>query len=159
MIARDRIVRLHCVNALFHALTGHDLYLASQLLEAIEAASADLPVSGCEDLAARLERLHEQLLGYSPQTGFAFCDAWSDKSAGPLFARAELLAALERTAHRPQTTIVVGNLPEQSTRAKKKKHTRSATTRTKEHNDMVWELRELAARNVRPNATVTMFFV
>ncbi len=158
MTPRDRLARLHCVNALLHGLTGHDLYLADQMLRAIEAAEAVAPDAAADDLAGRVARLHETLLGAPPSAGFAFCDAAADRSAGPLFVDAELRAAVRRNAARPEAMILVANLPG-SAGPGAARPSRAATRRSREHAESVALLRSVAARQAGPRSLLTLLFV
>ncbi len=157
MSPRDRLARLHCVNALLHALTGHDLYLAQQLLEAVDAAIGRGTTLEHNDFAATLATLHRQLLGTAPEAGFAFCDGSAGEArAGPLFLRAELLAALRRNAPKSRATIMVGNLPGSDTKSRR---ARAAQSAAREHADLVACLRDLVARRASPRSMLTLLFV
>ncbi|BET66416.1 hypothetical protein ASA1KI_13340 [Opitutales bacterium ASA1] len=162
MKPHQRLARLHCVNALLHALTGSDLYLASQVLEAVEAAEAEARRDGNEDLGSRLARLHETLLGTAPDVGFAFCDAEAGSNAGPLFLRAEVLAAVRRNAPRGRATIMVGGLPGSETTpnsAPRGRRSRAMRALAREHAELVAHLRDLVARRANPRSLLTLLFV
>jgi hypothetical protein len=162
MTPRQRLARLHCVNALLHALTGSDLYLASQVLEAVEAAQAEARRDGDEDLGAVLARLHETLLGTSTDSGFTFCDAGTGAHAGPLFLRAEVLASVRRNAPRPRATIMVGGLPGSETASDASRHgrrSRALRALAREHAEIVAHLRDLVVRRANPRSILTLLFV
>ncbi|HEX9781212.1 MAG TPA: hypothetical protein VGA56_00575 [Opitutaceae bacterium] len=160
MKPRDRLARLHCVNTLFQALTGHDLYLAQQVLGAIDAASAEADRAPGRDLAATLSALHQQLFGTSPEAGFAFCDGATDASAGPLFLRAQVLAAVRRNAPRSRATILIGNLPADGRRTRATRRGFAASPEPElERADLVAQLRELVARRANPRSALTLLFV
>ena len=158
MTPRDRLARLHFVNTLFHRLTGHDLYLANQVLAAIEAAQAD----GGARLDETLRALHELLLGTQPDAGFAFCDGASEAAAGgPLFVRSEVLSALRRNAPYRQATVMIANLPDSPGLAppRLRRNSRAIRRRAEQHADDVAQLRDLAARRANPRSLVTLLIV
>ncbi|MGH8018707.1 MAG: hypothetical protein ACREIA_10505 [Opitutaceae bacterium] len=158
MRPRDRLARLHCVNTLLHALTGHDLYLADQVLQAIDAASEKENNLESGDLAATLATLHQTLLGTAPEAGFAFCDGnAAEAKAGPLFLRAQLLAAVHRNTSKDRATIMVGNLP--GSDATCGRRTRAAQAAAREHAELVASLRDLAVRRANPGSMLTLLFV
>jgi len=156
MTPRDRLARLYFVNTLFHRLTGHDLYLAEQMLAAIDAAAE--AGAGPAKLDATLRDLHEQLLGSAPDAGFAFCDgAAGDGAAGPLFVRSEVLSAVRRNAPYRQATVMVANLPGNADTQKPR--SQKARRRAAERADEVAQLRDLAAKRSNPQSLVTLLIV
>lgn len=161
MTPRDRLARLHFVNTLFHALTGRDLYLAAQVLEAIEAAAAE-GASGAVssgDLSERLRELYDRLIGGTPDAAFAFCDGAADEAAGPLWVRAELLSAVRHSAPYRQATIMVANLPGGETAPARRRNTRAAERRARDRADTIAQLRDLAARRANPHSLLTLLFI
>src|SRR5258708_345897 len=79
---RDDLRRLHFINALFAHVTAHDLYLPKQIQAAITFSRAAL-------------QSHTALPLASPT---------------PLFARAEIMAGLQRLARFRESTLLVTNL-------------------------------------------------
>jgi hypothetical protein len=161
MTPRDRLARLHFVNTLLHRLTGHDLYLAEQMLAAIEAVHADETATARDTrkLDETLHELHESLLGGEPDAGFAFCDGAAEAAAGPLWVRAEVISALRRNAPYRQATVMVGNLPNSAARISHTRRSRAVERREQEHADQVAQLRDVAARSANPRSLVTLLFV
>jgi hypothetical protein len=153
MTPRDRLARLHFVNTLCHRLTGHDLYLAEQLLSAIEAADDG---SGAK-LDQTLRALHARLLGDEPDAGFAFCDGAA--APGPLFVRSEVAAALRRNASFKRATIMVASLRDAEEAAPTRRPSRAKQRRAREHAGHIACLRDLAAKRANPRSLVTLLFV
>jgi len=85
--ARDDLRRLHFINALFAHVTGHDLYLAKQIKEAIAFSLAELEDQTREhpEFAAKYDvafnasaaRLLESFFAGQPRHGFYHWDALS----------------------------------------------------------------------------------
>jgi hypothetical protein len=120
-LSREELRRLHFINALFADVTGHDLYLAQQIKEAIAFSLAELAeqTAAHPEFAAKFDadfnaaaaHLLAKLLGDQPTRGFFHWDAaLTPVSATPLFARAELLAGLKRLARYRESTLLVTNL-------------------------------------------------
>src|SRR4051812_10412968 len=106
---RDDLRRLHFVNALFAHVTGHDLYLAEQIKEAITFSLAELAKQTEEhpEFAAKYDAsfnaaaadLLAKLFRDETQRGFFHWDAaLTPTAATPLFARAELMTGLKHLA-------------------------------------------------------------
>ena len=164
MKPRERLARLHFVNTILHSLTGHDLYLASQVLSGIEEAAASVPAL-CNDPAAFagvIDHLHETLTGAEPDAGFTYLECASPESAGPLWVRQSLLRALDANADAPRATVMIGNaggtddspLPQ----ATEKKSARTRR-RAAEYAETIEALRDLAIRRANPQSLITLLFV
>ncbi|HNC23939.1 MAG TPA: hypothetical protein PLU52_07015 [Opitutaceae bacterium] len=122
-MSRDRadLRRLHFINALFAHATGHDLYLAEQIKQAITFSLSDLAAQTAAhpDYAARFDTefnaaaalLMARLFSHLPRRGFYHWDAaLTPEAATPLFARAELMAGLRHLARFRESTLLVTNL-------------------------------------------------
>ena len=117
----DDLRRLHVVNALFAQVTGHDLYLAEQIKEAITFSLAELQAQSEEHPeftakfdaafnAAAAELLARQF-AHLPRHGFFHWDAaLTLASATPLFTRAEIMTGLKHLAPYRESTLLVTNL-------------------------------------------------
>lgn len=164
MIPRDRLARLHLINTLFHSLTGHDLYLASQLLEAIEAAresglltDPDQP-DAFSDL---LGNLHEQLTGAVPDAKFTYLDCAASGAPGPLWLHERLLRSLKKHATADQSTVMVANLDSENAAAipGKRANRHKSRKRAHQHAETVNHLRDLAASRANPKSLVTLLVI
>lgn len=110
---REELVRLHFINALFSGVTGHDLYLARQIKQGIEAALREQdPTVPPHDLfyqaaAQLLERHFRQ----KPAHGFAHWHAGA-RGTGfhPLWARQELIGIFKKLSPCPRATVLITNL-------------------------------------------------
>ncbi|MBS0664456.1 MAG: hypothetical protein JSR48_14415 [Verrucomicrobia bacterium] len=122
-MSRDRadLRRLHFINALFAHATGHDLYLAEQIKQAITFSLSDLAAQTVAhpEYAARFDTefnaaaalLMARLFSHLPRRGFYHWDAaLTPEAATPLFARAELMAGLRHLARFRESTLLVTNL-------------------------------------------------
>jgi hypothetical protein len=161
MISRDRLARLHLINTLFHSLTGHDLYLASQLLEAVEAAQKTGLLDDSDQADAfsdTLANLHEQLTGTVPDAGFTFLDCAAEGSPGPLWLRERLLRSLRKHATADQATVLVANI-DSGTPATLPNKRRRSKDHFRQHSETVTHLRELAAKRANPKSIVTLLVV
>ena len=118
---RDDLRRLHFINALFSDVTGHDLYLAQQIQEAITFSLAELEaqtalqpeLAGKFDAAfnAAAAELLAKLFSHLPRHGFFHWDAaLTLASPTPLFTRAEIMAGLKHLAPFRESTLLVTNL-------------------------------------------------
>jgi hypothetical protein len=166
-LPRDHLRRLYFVNALFAPLTGHDLYLARQIQEAITFSLAELEEQTREHpefatrydaafnaAAARLlERFfHDQRPGH----GFFHWDALGTiTSATPLFARAELMTGLKRLAPWRESTLLVTNLRP----AFLPKEKRSTPRRQRDYAEALRYVQDLAARRIHPDASLQLLFL
>lgn len=113
--------RLHFINTLFADVTGHDLYLAQQIHEAIAFSLAELQTQNAEhpDFAAKFDaafnaaaaELLAKHFAHLPRHGFFHWDASLSLAAStPLFTRAEILAGLKHLAPYRESTLLVTNL-------------------------------------------------
>lgn len=120
---RDRadLRRLHFINSLFAHVTGHDLYLAQQIQEAIAFSLAELQAQNAThpEFAAKFDAAFNaaaaELLAkhftHLPQHGFFHWDAALTLAAAtPLFTRAEIIAGLKHLAPYRESTLLVTNL-------------------------------------------------
>jgi len=119
--SRDDVRRLHFIDALFAQVTGHDLYLAQQIKDAIAFSLAEFerktlaePASAARydaSFTAAAADLLAKLFGQSERHGFYHWDAsLSLVSATPLFTRAEIMAGLKHLAPFREATLLVTNL-------------------------------------------------
>jgi hypothetical protein len=151
--------RLHFLNALFAPLTGHDLYLAQQIDDAIstslpEAAERD-PAD--PDFISAAARLFERLCSAQPRHGFFHWDAGADDTTGasPLFARAGVMQGLKQLAAFPESTLLVTNLRAAHCPPAK----RWTERRRREYDDSLTLIRELAASRSRRSANLNLLFL
>lgn len=164
--SRADLRRLHFIDALFARITGHDLYLANQIKEAIAFSLEELAVQTQEhpenatryDTAfnAAAAQLLKTFFDGQPGHGFFHWDAAHTlTSATPLFARAELMAGLKQLAPYRESTLLVTNLrpallpPDQ----------RATTKRLAAYEDALASLRDLAAARTTPTANLTLLFL
>ncbi len=119
--SREDLQRLHFIDSLFAHVTGHDLYLAKQIKEAIALSLSDLTPeapsrpgkASSYDAAfnAAAADLLARLFSHVPRHGFYHWDAsLSLVSATPLFTRAEVMQGLKRLAPYRESTLLVTNL-------------------------------------------------
>lgn len=117
----DDLRRLHFIDALFTQVTGHDLYLAQQIKDAITFSLAELEARTREDpeSAARYDAaftaaaadLLVKFFGNNPGYGFYHWDAATTLvSATPLFTRAEIMTGLRHLARFREATLLITNL-------------------------------------------------
>ncbi len=164
--ARDELRRLHFINALFAQVTGHDLYLAQQIKEAIAFSLAELEEQTREhpEFAAKYDTafnassalLLEKFFSGQPRHGFFHWDALSTlTSATPLFARAELMTGLKRLAPYRESTLLVTNLRPALLPPDK----RATPRRQREYEEALAYTRELAAARTAPSADLRLLFL
>lgn len=160
MIARDRLARLHLVNTLFHQVTGHDLYLAQQVLDAIELLTDENPelAHDADSLTRTLERLHEQLTGHEPDAAFTYLDCAAPGAPGPLWLRQSLLQALRRHATARQSTVLVSQQDANPSAPIKSKRKRSSR-HNRDQAETLKHLRDLAVQRSNPKSLVTLLVV
>jgi hypothetical protein len=164
--ARDELRRLQFINALFSHVTGHDLYLANQIKEAIAFSLADLEAQTKEhpefaakfnsDFNAAAASLLEKLFHDRPQQGFFHWDAtrtWF--SATPLFARAELMAGLKKLARFRDATLLVTNLRPAFLPPDK----RATPRRERDYQDALAFVRDLAVARTARTANLHLLFL
>ena len=164
--ARDDLRRLHFINALFAQITGHDLYLAQQIQEAIAFSLTELEeqtrlhpeFASKYDAAfnASAARLLEGFFSGQPRHGFFHWDALSTvTSATPLFARAELMTGLKRLAPYRESTLLITNLRPALLPPDK----RATPRRQREYEEALAYTRELAAARTAPSADLRLLFL
>lgn len=118
---RDDLRRLHFINALFAHATGHDLYLAAQIKEAIAFSLAELEAQTAlnPEFAQKYDAafnaaaadLMAKLFAHHPRHGFFHWDASLTLAAAtPLFTRAEIMTGLKQLAPFRESTLLVTNL-------------------------------------------------
>ena len=159
MTRSPQLRRLHFLNALFAPLTGHDLYLAQQIDEAISSSSdgeVDQRPPSDPAFVAAAARLFERLCGSQPQHGFFHWDAGADDhGASPLFARAGVMQGLKSLAAYPESTLLVTNLRAAHCPPDK----RWTERRRREYDDSLSLIRELAAARSRRSASLNLLFL
>jgi hypothetical protein len=150
--------RLHFLNALFAPLTGHDLYLAQQIDDAITTSLGDAVerAPGDPSFVSAAARLFERLCSAQPRHGFFHWDAAAeDTGATPLFTRAGVMQGLKELATYPESTLLVTNL-----RAAQCPPTRRWTARRRrDYDDTLAFIRDLAAARSRRNANLNLLFL
>jgi hypothetical protein len=113
--------RLHYINALFAHLTGHDLYLAQQIKEAIAFSLIELEeqMKSHPDFVAKYDAAFNAAAGklltdcfrHQPKHGFFHWDAArTQSSATQLFARAELMEGIKQLSPFHEATMLITNL-------------------------------------------------
>ncbi len=150
--------RLHFLNALFAPLTGHDLYLAQQIDDAISTSlgQAEERTPSDPSFVSAAAQLFERLCAETSQHGFFHWDASADETgATPLFTRAGVMQGLKQLAAYPESTLLVTNL-----RAAQCPPNRNWTERRRrEYEDTLAFIRELAAARSRRNANLNLLFL
>lgn len=163
---RDDLRRLHFVNALFAHVTGHDLYLANQIKEAITFSLAELEAQTAEhpEFAAKFDAaftaaaacLLQKIFGDRPRHGFFHWDATRTLvSATPLFARAELMAGLKQLAPFRESTLLVTNLRPAFLPPEK----RMTSRRQQDYENALNYVRDLAAARTARSANLQLLFL
>ena len=158
MTRSPQLRRLHFLNALFAPLTGHDLYLAQQIDDAIatnlgEAEQRTPSDPAFIDAAARL---FEKLCSARPRHGLFHWDAGADETAAaPLFARAGLMQGLKQLAAFPESTLLVTNLRSAHCPPDK----RWTGRRQRDYDDSLALIRNLAAARTRRSANLNLLFL
>ncbi len=150
--------RLHFLNALFAPLTGHDLYLAQQIDDAISTSLGDAIERAPTDPAfvAAVAQLFERLCAGQPQHGFFHWDAGADETGDtPLFARAGVMQGLRQLAAYPESTLLVTNLRAAHCPLKK----RWTERRRQNYDDSLALIRNLAAARSRRTANMHLLFL
>jgi hypothetical protein len=163
---RDDLRRLHFINALFSHVTGHDLYLARQIVAGLAFSLAELEARAAAEpeaaarydaaFAAAAARLLGKFCRNLPQHGFFHWDAaGTAHSATPLFARAEIVAGLKQLAPFRESTLLITNLrpallpPER----------RVTPRRRRDYEDALAFIRELAAARTVESARLQLLFL
>lgn len=163
---RDNLKRLHLVDGLFAHVTGHDLYLAEQIKEAIafslvelEQQTRDRPeLAATYDAAfnAAAAALLTRFFQHVPRHGFFHWDAASSVfAATPLFARAELLGGLKSLATFQESTLLVTNLRPALLPADR----RATLRRQQEYADTLRFVQDLIAARTRRSAQLRVLFL
>ena len=150
--------RLHFLNALFAPLTGHDLYLAQQIDDAITTSLGDAEERAPTDpsFAAAAAKLFERLCSAQPAHGFFHWDAGADDAgAAPLFARAGVMRGLKQLATYPESTLLVTNLRAAHCPPER----RWTERRRREYDEALAYIRQLAAARTRRSANVNLLFL
>ncbi len=162
----DDLTRLHFINALFAQVTGHDLYLAEQIKEAIAFSLAELEEQTREhpEFAAKYDTafnasaslLLSKFFAERPRHGFFHWDATRTlTSATPLFARAELMTGLKQLSSFRESTLLVTNLRPALLPPEK----RATPRRQRDYEDALAYIRELAAARTAPSADLRLLFL
>jgi len=158
MTRSPQLRRLHFLNALFAPLTGHDLYLAQQIDDAIATSIGEAEQRQPNDPAfvAAAARLFERLCTGRPTHGFFHWDAGTDDhAAAPLFARAGIMAGLKSLATYPESTLLVTNLR----LAHCPPDRRWTERRRRDYDDSLSLIRNLAAARSRRSASLNLLFL
>ena len=164
--ARAELTRLHFINALFAQVTGHDLYLAEQIKEAIAFSLAELEEQTRDhpEFAAKYDAafnasaalLLSKFFAGRPRHGFFHWDATRTiTSATPLFARAELMAGLKQLSSFRESTLLVTNLRPALLPPEK----RATPRRQRDYQDALSYIRELAVARTAPSADLRLLFL
>ena len=164
--SRDDLRRLHFIDALFAHVTGHDLYLANQIKEAITFSLAELAAQTAAhpETTAKFDAafnaaaadLLAKLFRDQPRHGFFHWDAsLTLASATPLFTRAEIMAGLKHLAPFRESTLLVTNL-----RPALIPPTRRATARRqRDYTEALEFIHDLAAARTGKNASLQLLFL
>ncbi|AOS43393.1 hypothetical protein Verru16b_00436 [Lacunisphaera limnophila] len=158
MTRSPQLRRLHFLNALFAPLTGHDLYLAQQIDDAIATTLGEAEQRTPSDPAfiAATARLFEKLCSTQPQHGFFHWDAGADDTgASPLFTRAGLMTGLKLLAPFAESTLLVTNLRTAHCPPER----RWTGRRQRDYDDSLALIRDLAAARTRRSANLNLLFL
>jgi len=165
-LPRQDLRRLHLINALFAHVTGHDLYLANQIKDAITFSLAELEAQTAvhPDFAAKYDAefnaaaalLLAKRFSHLPQRGFFHWDAaLTPTAATPLFARAELMTGLKHLAPYRESTLLVTNLRP----ALIPPNRRLTPRRQRDYEEALAFIRDLAAARTTRSADLQMLFL
>jgi len=163
---RQELRRLHFINALFAHLTGHDLYLASQIKEAIAFSLGELEQQTSEhpeyadhyDTAFNeaAARLLAECFSHLPAHGFFHWDAARTlSSATPLFARAEIMEGLRTLSPFRESTFLITSLRPALVPPDK----RITPRRLQEYDELLTFIRDLAAARTPRSASLQLLFL
>jgi len=163
---RDDLRRLHFINALFAHVTGHDLYLAEQIKEAITFSLTELQAQTetHPEFAAKFDasfnaaaaELLARHFAHLPRHGFFHWDAsLTLASATPLFTRAEIMAGLKHLASFRESTLLVTNLRP----AIIPPSHRSTPRRQRDYNEAIEFIQTLAAARTSRTANLQLLFL
>jgi len=150
--------RLHFLNALFAPLTGHDLYLAQQIDDAISTSLGDAEDRAPNDPAfvSAATKLFERVCSAQPRHGFFHWDASAeDTGATPLFTRAHVMQGLKQLAAYPESTLLVTNLRT----AHCPPTSRWTERRRRDYDETLAFIRDLAAARSRRHANLNLLFL
>ena len=164
--ATDELRRLHFINALFAQVTGHDLYLAGQIRDAIAFSLSELEAQMREhpEYAARYDeafnaaaaRLLAECFKAMPAHGFFHWDASrTSTSATPLFARAELMEGIKRLSPYRESTLLITNLRP----ALLPPDRRATPRRVREYEEALAFIRDLAAARTPSFQSLQLLFL
>lgn len=165
-INREELRRLHFINALFAHVTGHDLYLAAQIRDAITFSLSELEqqMKAHPEYAQRYDEAFTQAatklvsgcFSHLPSHGFYHWNATATPSSATLlFARAELMDGLKKLSPYRESTLLVTNLRPALLPADK----RPSPKRLREYEDTLDFVRELAAARTPSFANLQLLFL
>ena len=165
-IDREELRRLHFINALFAHVTGHDLYLAAQIRDAITFSLEELETQtkAHPEYAARYDEafakaatdLVSGCFAHMPSHGFFHWDAArTPNSATLLFARAELMEGLKKLSPHRESTLLVTNLRPALLPVDR----RPSAKRVREYEETLDFVRELAAARTPSFASLQLLFL
>lgn len=164
--SRDELRRLHFIDALFTHVTGHDLYLAKQIKDAIAFSLTELQQKTLAEpeSAARYDAafnaaaadLLTKFFGQNTRHGFYHWDAaTSSVSATPLFTRAEIMTGLKHLAPFLEATLLITNLrPALLPPARKE-----SAQRKREYEEALAFIHDLAAARTSRRASLQLLFL
>jgi hypothetical protein len=158
MTRSPQLRRLHFLNALFAPLTGHDLYLAQQIDDAIATSIGEVDQREPSDpsFVAAAAELLRHLCDSQTAHGFFHWDAGAgDYGAAPLFTRAGVMQGLKSLATFPESTLLVTNLR----RAHCPSNKRWTERRQRDYDDSLSLIRDLAAARSRRSANLNLLFL
>lgn len=158
MTRSPQLRRLHFLNALFAPLTGHDLYLAQQIDDAIATSLGEAEQRTPSDptFVAAAARLFERLCSAQSRHGFFHWDAGADDTgATPLFTRAGLMQGLKQLAPFAESTLLVTNLRTAHCPPQR----RWTGRRQRDYDDSLALIRDLAAARTRRSANLNLLFL
>jgi len=152
---------LHFVNALFAHLTGHDLYLAAQIKDAIRFSLEELeekPTDANTTFYEAATRLLKTTFGqHFPQRGFYHWDAAQTlASATPLFARDEILNGLKTLAPYRDSTLLITNLRPALVPPPPRRPT---PQRLRDYEELIDFIRHLSAAHTEPHSQLQLLFL
>jgi hypothetical protein len=164
--SRDDLRRLHLVNALFAHATGHDLYLAEQIKEAIAFSLSEFQMQNeaHPEFAAKFDtafnaaaaELLAKQFAHLPRHGFFHWDAaLTLASATPLFTRAEIMAGLKHLAPYRESTLLVTNLRPALIPPSR----RATPRRRRDYDEAIAFVQALAASRTTRNVNLQLLFL
>ncbi len=164
--SRDDLRRLHFINALFTHVTGHDLYLARQIAEAITFSLAELQEQTAQHPeftarfdaafnAAAADLLAKHFAGMTRHGFYHWDAALTLAAATPLFTRAEIMQGLKQLAPFRESTLLVTNLRPALLPAGR----RATPRRQREYEEALALIRDLATARTARTATLQLLFL